>query len=351
MGRDLLDRPYGRFYHLPAAWAALGHDIRMALFHQRPAGPYAGLRHGLEWRTFDPVRRPLESLREIHDYTRDFRPDWIVGFSDTYYGLLAVHLARHHQARALVDAYDNYASYVGWCRPLHRAWFRAVAAADLVTVAGPSLAALFAAQGRSRPTMVVPMAVDPAGFHLRDRFRARAQFGLPTLSPCIGYFGSIARSRGIAILFEAWQRLREDIPETRLLLGGRLESNLPLPNGVDFLGYLPDATVPTAMACADVIAVVNKASNFGDYSYPIKLYEALAMGIPAVASATASTRWILRDHPQLLVEPENAEALAAALKRSMTDGLTHLPPARDWVSLAEDLSRELESVTRQARSR
>lgn len=199
--------------------------------------------------------------------------------------------------------------------------------------------------------MVVPMAVDPAGFHLRDRFRARAQFGLPTLSPCIGYFGSIARSRGIATLFEAWQRLREDMPETRLLLGGRLESNLPLPNGVDFLGYLPDATVPTAMACADVIAVVNKASNFGDYSYPIKLYEALAMGIPAVASATASTRWILRDHPQLLVEPENAEALAAALKRSMTDGLTHLPPARDWVSLAEDLSRELESVTRQARSR
>jgi len=351
MGRDLIERPYGRFYYLPAALQSLGYDIRMALFHQRAAPAWTGRRHGLEWITFDPLRHPLTSLRDLHAYTREFQPDWIVGCSDTYYGMLAVHLARRHGARSLVDAYDNYASYVGWCRPLHKAWFNAVAAADLVTVAGPSLAQLFSAHGRTGRTVVLPMAVDPVGFHPRDRFRARAQLGLPPLAPYIGYFGSIARSRGISTLFDAWQGLRADIPDVRLLLGGRLDPDIEVPAGADFLGYLSDPSVPTAIACADVVAIVNKASAFGDYSYPIKLYEAMAMGVHAVASATASTRWILRGYPQNLVEPENVNDLVIALKQALAGHLPAVPPAPDWTSVGVQLAAELELASAQARSR
>jgi glycosyltransferase involved in cell wall biosynthesis len=349
MGRDLVERPYGRFYYLPASLQSMGHEVRMALFHQRHSATWAGQRHGLEWNTFDALRHPVSVMRNLHAFVRDFQPDWIVGFSDTYYGILAVHLARRYGARSVVDAYDNYASYVGWCRPLHNAWFRAAAAADLVTVAGPSLAELFREKGRAGPIMVLPMAVDPVGFHLRDRFRARAVFSLPTLAPYIGYFGSIAKSRDISTLFDAWERLRADAPEVRLLLGGRLDSDIRLPAGCDYLGYLPDPLVPTAMACADVVAVMNKLSAFGDYSYPIKLYEAMALGVPSVVSATASTRWILRNHPQMLVEPENVDALAASLRWALTADFPAFPPCPDWTSLGRKFAVELELISSQYR--
>ena len=134
-------------------------------------------------------------------------------------------------------------------------------------------------------------------------------------------------------------------------MAGRLEPNLRLPADANYLGYLPDAQIPTAIACADVIAVVNRASAFGDYSYPIKLYEAMAMGIPAVASATESTRWILRDHPQMLVEPDDADALASALRLALSEGLPPMPPSADWIDLGEQLTAELELTSSQARSR
>lgn len=46
---------------------------------------------------------------------------------------------------------------------------------------------------------------------------------------------------------------------------------------------------------------MNTPGAFGDYSYPIKLYEAMACGRPVVASRTASTAWVLRDFPDRLV--------------------------------------------------
>ncbi len=45
----------------------------------------------------------------------------------------------------------------------------------------------------------------------------------------------------------------------------------------------------------DMVAVMNTPGAFGDYSYPIKLYEAMACGRPVVASRTASTAWVLRN--------------------------------------------------------
>lgn len=341
MGRDLLERPYGRFFHLPRALAEQGHTVKLALVHHQRAAPWSGLRHGLEWETLEPRERPLRLLRRLGEIARGFRPDWIVGCSDTYYGILAVHLARRVGARSLLDAYDNYASYVEWCRPLHAAWFAAARAADLVSVAGPTLETLFAEHGRRGPTLVLPMAVDPVGFYPRDRFRCRAQLGLPVNRQYVGYFGSISRSRGIATLFEAWTSLRARRPALELLLAGRLEAGLTLPPGARYLGYVADEALPVVMNAADVLAVVNRNSAFGNYSYPIKLYEAMACGLRLLASATDSTRWILSESPESLVPPEDAAALAGALQSALDAPAP--PPERKpgWEALATELAAAL----------
>jgi len=338
MGRDLVERPYGRFFHLPRELAARGHAVKMLLVHHKRAEAWSGSQHGMEWETVEPRGRLLSLPGHLLDRARDFRPNWILGCSDTYYGILAVRFARRLGARALLDAYDNYASYVPWCRPLHAAWFAAARAADLVSVAGPTLATLFERHGRRGPTLLLPMAVDPVGFFPRDRFRCRAQLGLPYDREYVGYFGSVSRSRDIEVLFEAWRRLRVRRPRLELLLAGRLERGLALPQGARFLGYLADDLLPILMNAVDVLAVVNRDSAFGNYSYPIKLYEAMACGLPVAASATESVRWILRAGGGSLAAPGDTEALVCALEKELSSNAMPSVMQPDWSTLVETLS-------------
>ncbi len=75
---------------------------------------------------------------------------------------------------------------------------------------------------------------------------------------------------------------------------------------------------------------------FGDSSYPIKLYEAMACGRPVVAKRTASTAWVLRDFPDRLVPAGDAAALADALVSALDLGAVDYGAQPDWpVSGAE----------------
>jgi glycosyltransferase involved in cell wall biosynthesis len=80
----------------------------------------------------------------------------------------------------------------------------------------------------------------------------------------------------------------------------------------------------------DAGAVMNTPGAFGDYSYPIKLYEAIACGRPVVASRTASTAHgicrRLRDFPDRLVTPGDAAALAGALAAALDLGAVDYEP-------------------------
>jgi glycosyltransferase involved in cell wall biosynthesis len=86
---------------------------------------------------------------------------------------------------------------------------------------------------------------------------------------------------------------------------------------------------------------MNTPGAFGDYSYPIKLYEAIACGRPVVASRTASTAHgiyrRLRDFPDRLVAPGDAAALAGALAATLDLGAVDYGPQPDWGASGAEL--------------
>ena len=92
--------------------------------------------------------------------------------------------------------------------------------------------------------------------------------------------------------------------------------------------------MPALYQPLDMVAVMNTPGAFGDYSYPIKLYEAMACGRPVVASRTASTAHgmsrRLRDVPDRLVAPGDAAALAGALVAALDLGAVDYGPLPDW---------------------
>ncbi len=345
MNRDLLHDPYGRFYYLPRGLAERGYDVTVVLFSYRSGENVSERVHGIQWHSLSPVPGVTGFSRRLRCILDDAKPDWIIGCSDTYFGIAAEHLARRFNCRSAIDAYDNYCAYIPWAKPLHYLWRRAVSRADLATVAGPSLAELWRPLRTARGSVVVPMAPDPDGFHLIDRFRARHDLGLPGDKPLVGYTGSIHPQRGIDRLFRAFEQARLQRPDLTLVLSGRLAPEVTLPPNCIYLGFLPQRDVPKLINSLDVMAVINKDSSFGNYSYPVKLYEAMACQVPVVASRTASTRWILRDFPDLLTDPGDIGQLRDRLLHALRYGRVHYTGVTTWDDSAEILHTALDAWT------
>jgi glycosyltransferase involved in cell wall biosynthesis len=260
-------------------------------------------------------------------------PDWIVGFSDTWYGILAQHLGRRYGIKTLIDAYDNYESYIPWAKPIHWAWRHACRHATALTAAGPNLLDLIAENRPSSQVAIVPMSADPV-FQVMDRETCREEVGLPKNRLLIGYPGSFFKNRDIGTMLSALEIVHRQYPQAILVLTGRQDNSLPLPDYVINLGYQPDDRMPSVINAIDVLLSANSSSAFGDYSYPVKICEAMQCEIPIVATSAAGTKWMLRDHPECMVEPQKPEAMARKILEAAGWGRKKYKSAPNWEASA-----------------
>lgn len=327
--RDLLSRPYGRFYYLPKLLAQSGHDIFVALANYRNAPPVTCqpiIKDNINWYSY-PIFTPGHHhyIAQVKTLTRKLRPDYIIGLSDIYFGLLATYLANKHNTRSVIDAYDNYESYIPIAKPLHLLWQYAIRKADIVTAAGPSLANKMQhfRMKNGRPVDIIPMAADPIFHTCHDDRNIRDKFGLPKNCKLIGYTGSIDKSRGIKTLFEAYESIAKPGDSILLVMSGKLDRKIILPERSLHLGYIGDELIPALIQSMDVVTSINTPSMFGNFSYPSKIYEAIACNKPVVSTMTASTSWILRQEPQLLCEANSPSSLAETIIRAFSYGGTY----------------------------
>lgn len=337
-GRDMMTRPYGRFHHLPRLLAREG-DVVLQVFlgfpgHDAMADECEGMRRISL--TLAPAQLP-GLWRELNAIASDFRPDWIAGLSDSWVGVLAQALAVRHDARAWLDAYDNYEAYMAWNLPLHWLWRRACARAELVTAAGPQLAArLQSHRHGGMPAQVLPMAADPA-FVRHDRAAARASLGLPETAPLLCYAGGWTASRGTHLILDVLRRVRRERADARLVLSGHPPAEALSEPGVIGVGYLPDAELPMLLSAVDVACVVTANTGFGRFSYPAKLYEALACGTPVVASRSAPVSWILGEDSPALAEVGDAGDFARRVLAQLQHPERHPLAHEDWEAHARRL--------------
>lgn len=343
--RDLIERPYGRFHWLPVELARRGHAVNQLLVSHGGSPPASVTREGICLSAFDPRGAGFcRTLLALEAEARAFEPDWVIGCSDAWYGWLASRLASRAGARLAVDAYDNYESYMPWNMPLHYFWRRSIAAADVVAVAGPQLAALLGRYRHGRaPAVIVPMAADPA-FAPIGRTAARAKMGLSQGAPLVGYFGSWARNRSTDVLLKAFRIVREQKPSARFVLSGRPPAHALSEDGVLPLGYIDDKLLPVALSALDVACVITADTAFGRYSYPAKLCEAMACGVPVVATATEPVRWMLHDDARFLVPIGDARMIAERMLALLGHGRIAYPARQTW----EDSARQFDAALRAA---
>ncbi len=342
LSRDLLVQPYGRFFHLSRGLADQGHEVHLLLLNYQREAELCYQQDDIHWHSVNLLPDPTRYYRRVLGLGAEIGVDWVIGFSDTWFGICAQHVAKRLGAYSLIDAYDNYESYMPWCTPLHWLWRRALQRCDYVTAAGPQLLAQMCMQrvDSDECSAVLPMAADPE-FTPRPKAEARARLQLPPGTPIVIYTGSMFANRGITTLLEACRLVGRDRPEMQFLFSGRQDRAYELPGNCKHLGYLDDESLKDLYASADLLVAVNTSSTFGAHSYPVKLYEALAMGLPVLASDTAASRYILGEQTAALVPVKNSAALADRILELVNNPgkICASPPG--WSLQANQLARIL----------
>jgi glycosyltransferase involved in cell wall biosynthesis len=162
---------------------------------------------------------------------------------------------------------------------------------------------------------VIENAVQPPAPH--DRREARTRLGLPPESPVAVCLARLVDQKRHDLLLEAW---RDQAPDAVLLLAGdgpnraRIEAqvaDLGLGGRVRVLGARTD--VDWLLAAADVSVLATDWEGL-----PISVLEAMAAGVPVVASAVGGLADTLPG-AACLVAPGSADALAAGLAGLLAD--------------------------------
>jgi phosphatidylinositol alpha-mannosyltransferase len=316
-----------------------GHVIRLGTGFAFPANGSMG-RVTLGWRFKQQARELLAEQRfdilHFHEPFVPFLSPTVLDQSET------VNIATFHAFGGFSPSY-----WVG-------KWFAGQLAAKLdgrIAVSGA--ARHFITRYFPGDYQIIPNGVDLARYGDAQPFEELRDGTINIL-----FVGRLEERKGLIHLLKAYNRLRKRHIDARLLVVGsgpklreyRRYVGLRQIRDVEFLGRVSDEAKARYFASADIFC----APATGQESFGIVLLEAMAAGVPIVASDIHGYKNVVQRGVQgLLVEPRNHRALAAALYALAHDPEKRLrmgeagrakAPEYSWDSLTErvvELYREV----------
>jgi glycosyltransferase involved in cell wall biosynthesis len=271
---------------------------------------YLGKSRGFDPRQFRRIARVLEGFRPHLVHTHR-------------YALSYAWPAVHRRRVPCVHTVHNLAEKE--VPPLHRRVFRKAYRGGVVPVAISSQVAQSLAQVYGLTDVpLIPNGIDvekyQRGGAQREAWR-RAQ-GLEVADLVCVTVGRLAPQKNYALLLRAFRQVADALPAARLLVAGegvsreeleKLHGALGLADRVTFLGARAD--IPELLAAADLFVLSSDWEG-----HPLAVMEALAAGLPVVATAVGGVpEQVDEGRTGLLVPPGDPSALAAALLRLLPD--------------------------------
>lgn len=302
---------------LAGQFRAIGHTVRIYAPASDPAGAGAGDEAvtvmGRPWSvpasgsvariTFSWLSRAVEEELEREQFD-------ILHIHEPLMPLLPYHFLRHSRTinvGTFHAARDGGSLLYWYTRPLTRRWFRKL---DGKIAVSPAAEALISRYFRGYFNLI------PNGIDLS--FWSKPREPLPELRDGklnILFVGRPEKRKGLAYLLRAFAQLRAERSDLRLLVLGsgnfaryrRAAREVP---DVHFLGFVPYEELPRYHASAHLFC----APNTGNESQGYVILEALAAGVPVVATRIPGFQHVIRDGEEgILVPPKDAHALAAAI--------------------------------------
>ncbi len=356
-GKDLLSDRFGRVFEIPLELSQSGHQITgVALdyyggseLHVQEPLKGAGR---LEWFGHGIGRFPPAGLgsyfRKTLAVARNFQPDVVVGCSDALHVIWAWRVARSLGVPLVADLYDNFEAFGLTRTPgIHLLFRRALRDADgIACVSEPLCGRVRQTVAREGNVAVVANGIPDGWSCASPKESCRAEFGLPQGVNLVGTAGALHGSRGIEVLFQAFEKLSQTEPKLHLALAGPVGRGVRIPQGgrIHYRGNLDSALVPCFMSALDVGVICNRDSEFGRYCFPQKLYEFLACGVPVVSADVGAIGDLLQEYPQCLFDVGEPRHLAHRIQAQRVSPMRPDIPIPTWGDQAKKMEALLEAV-------
>ena len=321
-------------------------DRSMYLF--RREGPYLSELSSAIMLSAGQSSSRLGRWRELRRFIADTKPDLVMSFL-SYATVLSAARAASASTRVVfaqgtpVSAFLEDADY-GWQGPFRRRVFTAVtrfgyAAADLVIATSRGVAQdLTAAFGLDPARLrVIPNPVDIESVRAAAHEAIDPRHAAEWRTPAIVAAGRLADVKNYPLLIEALALVRKSVPARLFVLGQgereaalrQLATDRGVADAITWCGFQGNPW--KYMARADVFALTSRYEGFGNV-----LVEAMACGVPAIATRSAGTDDIISDGVDgVLVARHTPDAVAAALTRVLLDR-----PLRDRMAASARESSE-----------
>jgi phosphatidylinositol alpha-mannosyltransferase len=195
---------------------------------------------------------------------------------------------------------------------LRRIWRRL-----LVRIAVSEAAARFVTSRLGDGTRIIPNGVDVELFE-----GGEPATGLPPGRRLL-WVGRLDRQKGFPVAVRAFAELAGDFADLSFIVAGDGRDrdtirSLPekIRQRIVMVGTVRHQDLPGYQAAADIFV----SPALGQESFGLVLVEAMAAGVPVVATDIAGYREVVeRDESGLLVPPGDPSALAAGIRRVLTD--------------------------------
>lgn len=176
---------------------------------------------------------------------------------------------------------------------------------------------------------------------LPTRAEACADLGLDPGLPVVVYTGGLMTWKGVEVLVDAARGMQH----VQFVIAGGMDADVRAlkvaAQGAPHVridGFQPPSRVSTYLAAADVGVVPNRSTPAisARYTSPLKVFEAMAVGLPLVVSDLPSLRDVLTSDQARFVPAEDAAALAEALAELLGDADRRSAMSRALLAAAPD---------------
>ena len=306
--------------HLAAHFREWGHDVTIfapASDEEKVAGQVTVMGRPRSMRVSGSVARITFAWKspDVKEALADGKFD-VVHIHEPLMPLLPYHFLRYSTSATVGTfhaAKDGGNRFYGYTTRLTRRWFRKLDGKIAVSPAAVSLVSRYFPGYYN----IIPNGIDYE--HFRQEREPLPEFMDGRLN--ILFVGRPEKRKGLKYLLRAYIRIKEIEPNTRLIVVGagdfsRYERLMEPIGDVVFREYVPYEELPRYHSSAHVFC----APNTGNESQGYVLLEAMAAGMPVVASNIEGFAGVITNELDgVLVKPKDSDALAAAIVRLLRD--------------------------------
>jgi len=244
---------------------------------------------------------------------------------------LAGKIAKKYKKPFIVTQHNTFIDYKSWLNTLEHLNDLTIGksilkhADRILTVSKETMKYVLRLGADKTNTSVMYNGVDTNCFQSAKKGESRKKLGLPKKRKIIFSLRRLVYKNGIDTLIESAHLVARDNPDILFVVAGKGPSRkliedrikeLRIEDNIKLTGFVPDELLPVYYNAADYF-VLPSASGEG---LPLVLFEAMACGLPVIATTVGGTPEIINHMKNgVLVPPRNPEAMAEALSKLLAE--------------------------------